>query len=462
LEKEGGGSYAWSFGTIGCLLNPLFEGATTMKEGYQIASHESIGDHRQLARFLAKEGQLLLPMLDLIEQSQCAIDDLVDVMGRATIEAVLTMSAEQVAGPRQQGRRNDQRSIYWHGIQKGRVALKERQLRVDKPRLRKKRPSRDEAGEVDIPAYEAMRKDQRLADRMLAILLNGVSTRKYKDVLPEMADQVGISKSQVSRENIEAGERLLKDLAERDFRDKDILIIYIDGIQFGDYHVIGAVGVDTEGHKHVLGLREGATENAVVVGTLLAELVARGIKPGRRRLFVIDGSKALRKAIDEVYGRRNPVQRCRNHKLRNVQRHLPKDQHDQATATLRAAWKLNQKEGKQKIEQYASWLQRDWPSAAASLREGLDEMFTVNRLNLPGSLRRCLTTTNLIDSTHSGVRQRTRRVTNWKNGSMALRWAAASFVETEKNYRRIMGYRDLWMLKAHLDDQEVATNRKAG
>ena len=277
-----------------------------------------------------------------------------------------------------------------------------------------------------------------------------------------MTEQVGISKSQVSRENIEAGERLLKDLAARDFSDKDILIIYIDGIQFGDYHVIGAVGVDTEGQKHVLGLREGATENAVVVKALLDELVARGIKSGRRRLFVIDGSKALRKAIDDVYGHRNPIQRCRNHKLRNVQGHLPKDQHDQATATLRAAWKLGPKEGKRKIEQYACWLQQDWPSAAASLREGLDEMFTVNRLNLPGALRRCLATTNLIDSTHSGVRQRTRRVTNWKNGSMALRWAAASFVETEKNYRRIMGYQDLWMLKAHLDDQEVVRNRKAG
>jgi transposase-like protein len=415
-----------------------------------------------MAEFLAKEGQLLLPMIDLIEQAECAIDEVIDVMGRATVEAVLRMSAEQLAGPRQQGKRGEEREFYYHGTQPGRVALKERQLRVDKPRLRKKRSRPGEVAEVEIPAYEAMRKDGRLADRMLAILLNGVSTRKYKEVLPEMAEQVGISKSQVSRENIEAGERLLKDLAARDFSDKEILIIYIDGIQFGDYHVIGAVGVDTQGQKHVLGLREGASENAVVVKSLLEELVARGIKPGRRRLFVIDGSKALRKAIDEVYGHRNPIQRCRNHKLRNVLGHLPKDQHEQATATLRAAWKLGAKEGRQKVEQYACWLQRDWPSAAASLREGLDEMFTINRLNLPGALRRCLATTNLIDSTHSGVRQRTRRVTNWKNGSMALRWAAASFVETEKNYRRIMGYEELWMLKAHLDDQEVVKNRKAG
>ena len=325
-----------------------------MRQSYKIVSGKSSVGHRQMAEFLAKEGQLLLPMVDLIEQAECAIDEVIDVMGRATIEAVLRMSAEQLAGPRQQGKRGQQREFYYHGTQPGRVALKERQLRVDKPRLRKKRPQLAEVAEAEIPAYEAMRKNGRLADRMLAILLNGVSTRKYKQVLPEMAEQVGISKSQVSRENIEAGERLLKDLAERNFSDKEILIVYIDGIQFGDYHVIGAVGVDRDGHKHVLGLREGATENAVVVKALLEELVVRGIKPDRRRLFVIDGSKALRKAINEVYGRENPVQRCRNHKLRNVQGHLPKDQQEQAAATLRAAWKLDENRGKQRIEQYAS------------------------------------------------------------------------------------------------------------
>ena len=132
---------------------------------------------------------------------------------------------------------------------------------------------------------------------MLHILMHGVSTRNYEKVLPEMAEQVGVSKSQVSRENIEAGERLLKELAERNFADKDILIVYIDGLVFGDWHVIGVVGVDSEGHKHVLGIREGATENAEVAKALLEELVQRGLKPDRRRLFVIDGSKALRKAI---------------------------------------------------------------------------------------------------------------------------------------------------------------------
>lgn len=436
-----------------------------MSERYQIVSADANLDSKELATFLAKDGQLLLPMLDLVEQAQCAIDDLVDVMGRATIEAILRMSAEQMAGPRQQGKKSD-REVCYHGTQKGRVALKERQLQVDKPRLRKKNPEPGRSGEVEIPAYAAMRKEGRLADRMLEIMMAGVSTRRYEQVLPEMAEQVGISKSQVSREFIEAGERLLKQLAERDFSGTDLLVIYLDGLQFGPYHVICAVGVDDAGHKHVLGFREGATENAEVARALLDDLVERGVSAFRRRLFVIDGSKALRKAIDQVFGANNPVQRCRNHKLRNVVGHLPKEQHEQAAATLKAAWKLDADEGRKKIEQYASWLQQDWPSAAASLREGLSELFTINRLGLPSALRRCLGTTNLIDNSHSCVRERTRRVKHWQSGTMALRWTAAAFAAAEPNFRRIMGHQHLWMLKAALDEQntdaQLAQETKAG
>jgi len=436
-----------------------------MSERYQIVSADANLDSKELATFLAKDGQLLLPMLDLVEQAQCAIDDLVDVMGRATIEAILRMSAEGLLGPKQQGKRTD-RDVAYHGTQKSRVALKERQLRVDKPRLRKKTPQKGERGEVEIPAYAAMQKDARLADRMLEIMMAGVSTRRYEQVLPQMAAQVGISKSQVSREFIDSGERLLKELAERDFSETDMLVVYLDGVQFGPYHVICAVGVDSQGHKRVLGFREGATENAEVAKALLEDLVARGLSPFRKRLFVIDGSKALRKAIDQVFGEENVVQRCRNHKIRNVLGHLPKEQHDQARATLKAAWKLDADEGMAKIEQYASWLQRDWPSAAASLREGLAEMFTINRLGLPSSLRRCLASTNLIDNSHSALRERTRRVKHWQSGTMALRWAAASLDTASKGFRRIMGYEHLWMLKAALDqsqtDDKLAQKIKAG
>jgi transposase-like protein len=427
-----------------------------MTRRYQIVDRpdrRSTLDPAKLATLLAKEGQLLLPLLDLIEHAEAAIDDLIDVMGRATIEAVLLMSAAAVAGPKQQGKKAG-RDIAYHGSQTGRVALKERQLRVTKPRLRKKAPRPGEAGEVEIPAYEAMRKDGRLADRMLEILIDGVSTRRYEGVLPEMAATVGVSKSQVSRETIEAGERLLKEMAERDLKGLELLAIWIDGLQLGGHHVICAVGVDAKGYKHVLGLREGATENAVVATALLEDLVRRGLDPARPRLFVIDGSKALRSAIGAVFGADQPVQRCRNHKQRNVTSHLPKDQHEQAIATMRAAFKLEAAEGVAKLEQYASWLEREWPGAAASLREGLEELFTVNRLGLTISLRRCLGTTNLIDNGHSAARDRMRRVKNWQSGEMALRWTAASFEAASRGFRRIMGYKDIWMLKAILDERD--------
>lgn len=439
-----------------------------MPQRYHVISKQDIPatlDPSGLAGLLAKDGQLLLPMLDLIENAQCAIDDLIDVMGRATIEAILLMSAAQVAGPKRQGKKSD-RDVVYHGSQKGRVPLRERALNIEKPRLRKKNPKPGEPAEVDVPAYKAIREHGGLAERMLQILIAGVSTRRYEQVIPAMAETVGVSKSQVSRETIEAGERVLKGLAERDFSKHDVLAVWIDGVQLGAYHVICAVGVDAEGHKHVLGLREGATENAVVAKALLEDLVTRGLDPKRRRLFVIDGSKALRKAIDEVFGDGTPVQRCRNHKLRNVLGHLPEDQHDQAKSTLKAAFKLDAKEGTAKIEQYATWLERAWPGAAGSLREGLSEMFTINRLGLPSELRRCLGTTNLIDNGHSALRDRVRRVKHWQSGSMALRWTAVAFDAISRGFRRIMGYKHLWMLKAALEepskDRSLVEQAKAG
>src|SRR5260370_15162433 len=183
----------------------------------------------------------------------------------------------------------------------------------------------------------------------------------------------------------------------------------MDGTHLGAHHGRGAGGRDGGGNKHVLGPREGAPENAEVAKALLEGLVARGLKASRPRLFVIDGSKALRSAIDAVFGTGNFIQRCRNHKERNVVGHLPKDQHEQAKATLRGAWKLDAKEGMARIEQYASWLELKWPKVSASLGEGLEEMFTINRLGLPSKLRRCLGTTNIVDNGHSPLPDRAPR-----------------------------------------------------
>jgi len=431
---------------------------------YQVVTSK---DSKELAEFLARNGQLLLPMLQLIQQSRLAVDEVIDMAGRATIEAVLKLSAQEVAGPPHPGRPGGE--VRRHGSQGGIVCLAERKLRVDKPRLRRKDPDGRVGGvgaEVEVPAYEAMRVHPRLAQRMLEILLHGVSTRAYRTVLPEMAQTVGVAKSSVSREFIDASEEEFKKLLERRFDDLDILVIYIDGLVFGPHHVIGAVGVDVQGQKHVLGIVDGASENAAACQALLEDLVARGIKPGRRRLFVIDGSKALRAAVDAVYGKDNPVQRCRSHKVRNVLDQLPKDQRDQAKSAMRAAYRLEPSEGMARLEQLAQWYDRSWPSAAASLREGLAETFTVNRLGLPGKLRRCLCTTNLIESPQAGVRMRTRRVSRWRDGAMVLRWVASALRVTEKGFRRIMGHEQMWMLEAALKNEDglsaVDAQRKVG
>jgi putative transposase len=238
-------------------------------------------------------------------------------------------------------------------------------------------------------------------------------------------------------------------------------VIYLDGIRFGDHHVIAAVGVDRSGTKHVLGVRDGASENTAVVTALLEDLVTRGVDPKRCRLFVIDGSKALRRAVQQVFGRRHYIQRCRSHKLRNVIEHLPRHLRPQTLAAMRAAYRLGPKEGIGRLEKLAAWLEKEHPSAAASLREGLEETFTVARLSLSPSLLRCLTTTNIIENSHGGLRQKTRRVTRWKDGSMVMRWAASALLATEKKYRKVLGYRDLWQLESVLNGKEVEEQKAA-
>ena len=212
----------------------------------------------ELTRLLSQNAQLMLPLVELIEQCRGAVDEVIDVTGRAAIQAVLELSAQQVTGGdlSQPGKKRAGDVLRW-GRQSGRVNLSDRKLRVAKPRLRKR-----SGGEVEVPAYEALQDDERLGSRMLDILMKGVSTRQYSGVISEMADTVGVSKSAVSRDTIEAAEKKIDELFARRFDDVDLLVIYVDGLIFSGHTVLAAVGVDTEGNKHVLGLQHAATENA--------------------------------------------------------------------------------------------------------------------------------------------------------------------------------------------------------
>jgi putative transposase len=429
-----------------------------VQKAYRTIRKQGKANEQELASFLVKNGQGLLPMVDLIEQCQVACDQLIDMTGRAAIQAVLQLSAMEAAGgPQQQGKRRPG-DVVFYGRQAGQVLLSDRKLEVQRPRLRTKGPR---SQEVEVPAYAAMQNPAQMSKRMLDILMHGVSTRNYKQVIPQMAETAGVSRSAVSRAAIEASEAEVEALLSRRFDDLKLLVIYIDGLVFGDYTMIGVVGVDAEGHKHVLGIREGATENSTVITELLEDIVSRGVDPKRKMLFVIDGSKALRAAINAVFGTDQKVQRCRAHKLRNVLDYLPKDDKPQVKSLLRAAWKLEADKGIARIKKLAAWLDQRYPQAAASLLEGLEECFTINRLDIPPALHRCLATTNIIESPHAGVRIQTRRVTHWQDGKMVLRWMASAFLRTEKRFKRIMGHKDLWALEAILNPTATASKKVA-
>lgn len=400
-------------------------------------------DRAQIKRVLAGSGQALLPMLELLEGAQASIDELMHETAVALVEQLLVLSAQELAGAKQRGR--DGGPVLWHGAQRGVVALAERQLRVQRPRLRDKN-----GREVAVPAYDRLRDDSNVGARVRDILVAGVSTRRYAAVLPEAAGTVGVSKSTVSRRFIEASAAQLAALNERSLADLTVLVIYIDGIVVSGHHIIAAVGVDEAGDKHLLGLALGASENALVVKDLLRGMIERGLDAQLSYLFVIDGGAALRSAIDEMFGQRAHVQRCRTHKLRNVLERLPKTEAAQTKAVMTAAYKLAPKDGMAKMKKQAQWLEREHPDAAASLLEGLHETFTVNAMGLPPTLMRCLCTTNIIENPNGIVRRTSRRVTRYRDANMALRWSAAGFLEAEKSFRKIQGIKDLWILKAEL------------
>jgi transposase-like protein len=425
-----------------------------LSKTYQIVTRAAKESAAVIEQFCKANGQILLPIVDMIQSASQVVDSVVHEVGVKTLELILALSAEQVAGPRTPGKASG--DIRHYGSQRGRVQLADRKVRVKRPRLRHK-----SKGEVPIPAYEALRKNQALSQYMLGALMRGISTREYHEVLPKMAETVGVSRSAVSRQAMEASIEQLKQLQERRWDQVEILVIYIDGQRFAEHHILSAVGVDLEGHKHVLGIACGATENAAAVKQLLTGLRDRGLPTERKYLFVIDGAKALHTAIEEVFGREQEVQRCRNHKLENVMNELPKEQQEQTRRLMRATFKLSSaEEGEKRLEQIARQLEYDYASAARSLREGMKEMFTLQRLKIPASLHKCLATTNLIESPHSGVRKRTRNVCRWRDADMAERWAAAAWLLTEKHFRRIDGHQELWTLAAILGRESSGTKKE--
>jgi putative transposase len=277
------------------------------------------------------------------------------------------------------------------------------------------------------------------------ILIGAVSTRKYVRVVHRSAALVGISKSALSREFVKASAQALAQLQQRNWSGTELIAIYVDGIIFAGHHIIAAVGLAATGQKHLLGLASGASENARVVKDLLSALAQRGVDMNTPRLWIIDGSKALASAITEMCGQDARIQRCRVHKIRNVSERISgnKTLAAQVRWQMQAAFKLDAHKAQAKLKLLAKQLSPRYKDAAASCLEGLEQMFTVNTLGVTGDLLKSLSSTNVIESPNSVVRSVCTRVKHYKDAEMALRWTAVGFLEAEKKFRRVRGYKQL-------------------
>lgn len=407
----------------------------------------------QAQPLLQANPQAALPLLSLIGQAQLSIEDLLGRLSRQFVEQLLMMSAVSVAGAKHPGRHRGE--VRWHGHQGGLVDLGTCKLKITRPRLR------GPEGEVTLPGYAGLAGDGELSRRIADVLTCNVSTRKYTRVMYRCADEMGISRSAVSRHFVKDSAQALAKLMSRDFSKTDLVAIYVDGIIVARHHLIAAIGVDQSGAKHMLGLAPGSSENAKVVKDLLGSLAERGVDLNVPRLWVIDGSKALRSAIDQLCGEAARVQRCRIHKIRNVTERLPRAKAAQTRWVMTQALKDDADAGIHKLKAHGKHLKAQYPDAAASLLEGLDELFTINRLGVTGELARCLATTNIIESPNSVVRRVSARVTRYRDAQMALRWVAAGFLEAEKAFRRLRGHKQIPALIRVLRPVPVQTKKAA-
>ena len=389
-----------------------------------------------------------LPLLGVVLDTREVFHELCIRTGREVLLAMMEADREALCGPK--GRHQANRRAWRGGSTSSRVTLGGRQ--VELPRLR----VRGAEGEATLASFQWASSTDAMDAHTLEAIAAGVSTRGYPrtlDPLPESMNEHGISRSAVSRRFVALSRKRMYEFVSRPLAELDIAVVFVDAKFFREHCVLIALGVDSQGTKHVLGLREGSTENAPVARALLADVVERGFSTERSVLFVIDGAKALRRAIAEVYGERAVVQRCQVHKRRNVLAHLPRHQHAQVARCLHEAFESESAAlGERRLNNFARSLEREHPGAADSVREGLPATLTVVRLGLTGALQRTLRSTNAIENLNGSVQRYTRNVKRWRGGEMIQRWVSAALLDAERRFRRVRGFRDMHRLMLALND----------
>jgi putative transposase len=372
-------------------------------------------------------------------------------IGLEAMAEVMEAEVTELAGPR--GKHDAiGRSAYRHGSEDGAVVLGGRRIPVRRPRVRAL-----EGAECHLESYDVFTRLDLLSEHTVAAMLAGLSTRDYSAGLEPVGSEVqaaasSTSSSAVSRRFVTATASRLAEFRSRDLSGRRFLVVFADGFDFAGHTMVGALGVSADGVKVPLGVIEGSTENAAVVRHLMTGLRDRGLDASGGILFVLDGGKALHRAVKDVFGSKAVIQRCRLHKERTVTDHLPEAERSWALARMRRAWRnLDADEALRDLRLLATALEKLNPDAAGSLREGLEEMFTVTRLKVTGTLLKTLATTNPVESTVEIVRHHARNVKRWRDGDMRLRWAAAGMDRAAQQYRRVKGYRQLAQLAAVLE-----------
>jgi len=375
-------------------------------------------------------------------------------VGLGVMHELMASEVQEVCGPK--GKHDPDRVAYRHGSDDGQVTLGGRRVAVERPRMRAK-----DGGELPLGTYEHFASRDALSRVVLERMLAGVSTRRFTRTQEPVGEEVeqrarSTSKSSISRTFIARTAETLAGLMSRRLDDVRLAVLMLDGIELKGRCCVVALGIATDGVKVPLGLWEGSTENKTLATSLLSDLIERGLDVEQGVLVVLDGSKALRAAVDSVLGSRTPVQRCVRHKERNVLDHLPERDRPAVKRRLRAAWNSdNHARALDELRTLAQELERSHPGAAASLKEGMAETLTVTRLGARGALKRTLQSTNPIESMIECVRRSSRNVKRWQSGEMCLRWTAAGMLEAERQFRRIVGHKDLAKLALAVE-REVA------
>ncbi len=415
-----------------------------MKKPYQIEAQRAVKQLDAMAADGNPVVQMMLPMAEMMGWLRKGVGELIRQAGLQLMDLLMQEEVRELAGERSQPQ-SDRTAHRW-GNERGYCVVMGQKVPIQRPRVR---TTGDQ--EVRLGSYEMFHRGEPLSETVWEKLMLGLSTRNYGQAIRQFTEAYGLEKSAVSEHFIEASRAKLKEMMERRLDKTRLCTLLIDATPFQGQQMVAALGIDEYGRKMILGIRQGATENATVVGELLADLVDRGLDFTEPRLYILDGGKALTAAVKKHAGESAAIQRCQVHKRRNVLDHLPEEQKPAILKKLNAAYALEEYgAARQALNALHRELMDLNPSAARSLGEGMEETLTVHRLHMPAQLRKTMASTNVIESAFSIVERVCKNVKRWHGGDQRERWVGSGLLVAENQFRRITGYKLLPVLMEEL------------